>query len=837
MDEKARPSWLRWLEAACGAAALAVLVLSALLPASRPDPVAVALFGILLIWAENSAVLLPSTRVSPSFMVVMAALVAFDGEGSVLGSAVVGCCGGLVFSLLQRRKYRVVAYNCSQYALAAAAAAGITDFLVASGASHLLTYLVAGVVFASVNVVLVLPATAFDSGAPMRAVWADMAPTLPNYLAFGLLGTVIGRLYDEIGVVIVVVLVTPMVVARSVFRAFHRLRHAYRRLEVLYGFTEHVGGALDVDTLVRTTLSHVRNSLRVEQVELALVEENTLIRCAVGSTGVVTRVDEDADEQAHALELRVMNQDKPFVAYVETADVPLAASLTSRGMHHAMAAPLHGEAGVVGVLVVADRQDGNSPFSAEELQLLSTLANHASVAFQNGKLVERLREESLHDSLTGLANRTNFQAELDQYDGTTPESGVRAVMLMDLDRFKEVNDTLGHESGDRLLCEISRRLSDLVGDRGTIARLGGDEFAVLLPEVQDAGEAAAAAEELLLALEQPFAVGELNLEVGASIGLALSPEHGTDAATLLQRADVAMYAAKDARSGIELYNPERDEYSPRRLMLAAELRHAIERGQLTVHYQPKADLSTGQVTGVEALLRWHHPDYGFVPPDEFIPLAEHTGSIRPLTRWVLAAAISQAGAWRRKGVDLGVAVNLSVRALLDLGLADEVELLLARAGLDPQALTLEITESTIMADPVRSLGVLHDLSDLGTTLSIDDFGTGYSSLSYLKRMPVGEVKVDRSFVMNMASDPDDLVIVRSTIELARNLGLQVVAEGVEDKVTWEQLGRLGCDEAQGYYLGRPMPVVQLDRWLVDQGQTTAVTPQQAASSAAPAPIG
>ena len=837
MDKVAQPSRLRWLEAACSVAALVVLAASAVLVDIRPDPVAVAVFGLLLIWAENSAVLLPSARVSPSFMVVMAALVAFDGEGAVLGSTIVGYCGGLVFSLLRRRKFRVVAYNCSQYALAAAAAAGLTDLLMARDASSLLTYISAGLVFAAVNVVLVLPATAFDSGAPMRAVWADMAPTLPNYLAFGLLGTVIGRLYDEIGIVVVVVLVTPMVVARSVFGAFQRLRHAYRRLEVLYGFTEHVGGALDVDRLVHTTLAHVRKSLRVEQVELALLEGDTLIRCTIGSSGLVTRVDGAPDNHANVFELRVVHQDKPFLAYVETADAELAAALAARGMKHVMAAPLHCEGGVVGTLVVADRQDGNSPFGQEELQLLSTLANHASVAFQNGKLIERLREESLHDSLTGLANRTNFQAELDRYDGNLPESGVRAVMLMDLDRFKEVNDTLGHESGDRLLCEISRRLSELVGDRGTIARLGGDEFAVLLPQVEDASEAAATAEELLLALEQPFAVGELNLEVGASIGVALSPEHGTDAATLLQRADVAMYAAKDARSGIELYNPERDEYSPRRLMLAAELRHAIERGQLTVHYQPKADLTSGRVTGVEALLRWHHPDYGFVPPDEFIPLAEHTGSIRQLTRWVLGAAISQAGAWRRKGVDLDVAVNLSVRALLDLGLADEVEMLLARAGLDAQALTLEITESTIMADPVRSLGVLHDLSDLGTTLSIDDFGTGYSSLSYLKRMPVGEVKVDRSFVMNMASDPDDLVIVRSTIELARNLGLQVVAEGVEDKVTWEQLGRLGCDEAQGYYLGRPMPVVQLDRWLVDQGATELVTPSQAASSAAPARIG
>ncbi|MBW3668238.1 MAG: bifunctional diguanylate cyclase/phosphodiesterase, partial [Actinobacteria bacterium] len=385
-------------------------------------------------------------------------------------------------------------------------------------------------------------------------------------------------------------------------------------------------------------------------------------------------------------------------------------------------------------------------------------------------------------------------------------------------RFKEVNDTLGHESGDRLLVQISRRLTDLLGDDAVVARLGGDEFAILLPAVGSPTAAAAVAEELLVALERPFAVGDLNLEVGASIGVALAPVHGTDAATLLQRADVAMYSAKESRSGFEVYDADRDEYSPRRLMLAAELRHAIERGQLAIHYQPKADLRTNGITGVEALLRWHHPDYGFVPPDEFIPLAEHTGLIRALTRWVLAASIAQCGQWQRRGLHLNVAVNLSVRALLDVGLPDEVDALLKSAGVAASSLTLEITESSIMADPVRSIGVLNSLSELGTLLSIDDFGTGYSSLSYLKKLPVGEVKVDRSFVMNMSADQDDAVIVRSTIDLARNLGLRVVAEGVEDRPTWDQLTALGCDAAQGYYLGRPMPVVQLDRWLADHGR-------------------
>ncbi|MDQ3756320.1 MAG: EAL domain-containing protein [Actinomycetota bacterium] len=774
-------------------------------------------FGVLQVWSENSAVSLPLTRVSPSFMVVMGSIAAFDGHGAVFGAALVGCCGGLAFDLIRRRKFGVVIYNSSLYVLASAAAAWSANALEGLGAPTALQYVTGGCVFAAVNIALVLPAITFTVGVRLRTAWSNMAPTVPNYLAFGLLGTLIGRLYDTFGPVSVLVLITPLVVARSVFRAFQRLRHAYRRLEVLYGFTEHVSGALDVDTVVRTTLDQVRGSFNAGYVELALLEGDTLIRCTItGLTRLVARVDEPLDEEAHRLELRVIREDRPFTASVDMVDDELAGVLADRGVTHLMAAPLHGGSGVIGALLVADQNDDNALFSQEELQLLNTLANHVSVAFRNGKLLEQFREELLHDSLTGLANRTTFQTALGEIDSI---EGTSAVMLMDLDRFKEVNDTLGHESGDILLREISHRLVELVGERGTIARLGGDEFAVLLPAVEGASEAAATAEELLTALEQPFPVGDLNLEVSASIGVVLSPDHGTDAATLLQRADVAMYAAKEARSGVELYNPDHDEYSPRRLVLANELRHAIDREQLTVHYQPKADLRTGEVIGVEALLRWHHPDYGFVPPDEFIPLAEHTGSIRALTRWVLAAAISQCGTWHRKGLELEVAVNLSVRSLLDMGLPEEVENLLRGAGLDPRSLTLEITESTIMADPVRSLGVLHDLSDLGTMLSIDDFGTGYSSLSYLKRMPVGEVKVDRSFVMNMASDENDFIIVRSTIDLARNLGLRVVAEGVEDRATWEQLAMLGCDAAQGYYLGRPMPVVQLDRWLEGHRRT------------------
>jgi EAL domain-containing protein (putative c-di-GMP-specific phosphodiesterase class I) len=310
-------------------------------------------------------------------------------------------------------------------------------------------------------------------------------------------------------------------------------------------------------------------------------------------------------------------------------------------------------------------------------------------------------------------------------------------------------------------------------------------------------------------LQRPLNLEGLDLEVAGSIGIALSPEHGVEPGVLLQRADVAMYAAKAAHTGVELYAPERDHYSPRQLALVGALRSALERRELTLYYQPKAELPSGRIVGVEALLRWKHPTYGFVPPDEFIPIAESTGLIRPLGLFVLETALRQARAWRDEGLRLGIAVNLSVRNLVDPELVGAVARLLAEHEIPPGSLTLEITEGQVMDDPNRTVAVLGRLSATGVQLSIDDFGTGYSSLGYLKRLPVDEMKIDKSFVTHLATDPADAAIVRSTVELARHLGLRLVAEGVEDRQTWDRLAAIGCDIAQGYFLGRPMPAADL----------------------------
>ena len=425
--------------------------------------------------------------------------------------------------------------------------------------------------------------------------------------------------------------------------------------------------------------------------------------------------------------------------------------------------------------------------------------------------------QALHDSLTDLPNRTLFHDRVRQALTSARRDHVpAAVMIMDLDRFKEVNDTLGHASGDELLKQVGLRLEESLRESDTVARLGGDEFGVLLPKVVDAETAVAVARKLRTTLEEPFTIHGLALQMEASIGIALYPDHGNDVQSLLQRADVAMYVAKEHPAGCEVYTRERDDYSPDRLTLLTELRRAIDRGELLLHYQPKADLRTGEIRGVEALVRWQHPERGMIPPDEFIPAAQKTGVIAPLTMFVLDEALRQCRTWSLQGLELCVAVNLSTRNLLDVHLPQAVGELLARWEVPAGLLELEITESTILADPVRAMQVLSRLDEMGVRLSIDDFGTGYSSLAYLKRLPVDELKIDKSFILGMDESENDEVIVRSTIDLGRNLGLCVVAEGVESPQAWSRLAQLGCNVAQGYYLSRPVPAEQLTQWLADR---------------------
>jgi diguanylate cyclase (GGDEF)-like protein len=608
------------------------------------------------------------------------------------------------------------------------------------------------------------------------------------------------------------------------YRAYGSLRQKHESLELLYAATKAIQQSLDVGPVTRALLEQARSMFRAEMAEIVLFTAEpglaTVSRLGPADDSVVAEnVELDPTEGVWA---RVASEGRPICMPRPIPSEKLRSYFDEQGIRDAIVAPLFAGDAVIGTMTVANRQLPLNTFTSDDLQLFETLANHASVSLQNGRLVDRLRRQAedneyqaLHDALTGLPNRRLFRDRLQEALAARASGGV-AVAIMDLDRFKEVNDTLGHNNGDRLLQELAQRLSGVLGAEPTIARLSGDEFAILLPS--GGRRAALRVSELILeSLEQPFLVQDLQLHIGASIGIALYPDHGVDADTLIQRADVAMYLAKEAHAGCEVYAPSRDHYSPSRLALVAELRRSVENKELLVVYQPKASVRTGEIIGAEALVRWRHPRRGFVPPDEFISIAEHTGLIRPLTLHVMETAVRQCGLWRAAGLEMKVAVNISVRSLLDMDLADEIGRTLFNSGVPAEALQLEITESTIMNDAATN-DILERLAAMGIGIAIDDFGTGYSSLAYLGRLPADEIKIDKSFVVNMATNENDAVIVRSTIDLGHNLGLRVVAEGVENRTVWEQLEALGCDVAQGYYLGRPMPGEQLTRQLLAASQ-------------------
>jgi diguanylate cyclase (GGDEF)-like protein/PAS domain S-box-containing protein len=472
---------------------------------------------------------------------------------------------------------------------------------------------------------------------------------------------------------------------------------------------------------------------------------------------------------------------------------------------------------------LARRQDGGAfpvelslrPTMVEDERLLIAIVRDITTAKAQEN---RLRHQAVHDALTGLPNRVLLNDRLAQALRTAArDQKPLALLLLDLDRFKEINDTLGHHLGDLLLIHFAQRLHECIRESDTIARLGGDEFAILLPAASDLERARGVSERIVEAVQRPFEVTDgLRLEVGVSIGIALFPEHADDPARLLQCADVAMYAAKKGAGPIQLYDRDNDRNTIRHLTLSGALRQAIEGGELSFEFQPKLDLLAGTIDSVEALARWRHPDQGPILPHEFIPHAEKTGLIQPFTRWSFDAALGQLARWQEAGLDISIAVNLSTRSLHDDKLPEIIAALLAKWRVDPARLTLELTETAVMHDPDGARRNLFRLHDLGIRLSIDDFGTGCSSLSHLQRLPLHELKIDKSFVLQMTDNDNDLVIVRSTIDLAHNLGLSVVAEGVETAEHLALLQDLGCDLGQGFFVSQPLPIDRLTSWF---GQT------------------
>ena len=600
------------------------------------------------------------------------------------------------------------------------------------------------------------------------------------------------------------------------YRSVSEVRRRYESIQHLYGFTAQLADLPDTEAIVTAALALCRQLLACRHAHLVVQGAGRATRWELPDGGDrATLVDAGSvtDEECPPLELDVFGVDGAVL-------VRNSRSLSPARMHDdVMAAPVPLGQAEAGVLVVTNRSEPGHPFDRDDLRLFEALSAHLGTALTSSRRLEQLQSvvaerehQALHDGLTGLANRTLFTQWVSRELVRCPEQRCVAVLVMDLNGFKDINDSLGHRSGDLVLREVATRLDRLCRPGQMTARLGGDEFALVVPDLADAAEAVAVATAVAEEVARPLPVGDMPLDVRTSIGISVAPEHGSDPATLLQRADVAMYAAKAARRPSSVYDAEMERGTKRRLTLGSSLRQALDSGRIEVWYQPVARSATGWISGCEALLRWRDEE-GFVPPSEFIPIAEHTGLIERLTWWTLETALEELRGWRGEDLCPSVAVNLSPRCLQAPDVIQRVSGLLVQSDIPPSALTLEITESLIMSDPDLAEELLNQLGIMGVRVAVDDFGTGYSSLSRLKRLPVDTIKIDRDFVMNMHADRDDEAIVKATLELARTLGCSVVAEGVETFEAWHQLQAFGCQQIQGFILAAPMPAEECRQWL------------------------
>ncbi|HET6964263.1 MAG TPA: EAL domain-containing protein [Acidimicrobiales bacterium] len=612
------------------------------------------------------------------------------------------------------------------------------------------------------------------------------------------------------------VLVGPVFVWGWWYTASERMRTRFADLQSLYAFSKSLADVSERGDVLSVALTEIRSVLHCDHAELCVGRPEGLIRYRLNDAGEV--IEEVAEPGGP--ESTVVHSRRPLLLPHNSKNP----HLIERGVKDALLVPMSIGGERSAVLAVTDRHGSEvASFTKQDLDFLQALAAHLSTALTSSEHLDHLRRsvaerehQAYHDTLTGLANRTLFMnvvaAALENAGGNR----MVAVVLMDLDGFKEINDALGHHTGDAVLKVIATRVSAGVREFGLAARLGGDEYAFLVPAAESIDEVIGITEKLMESVGAPMEIDNVALTVRASVGISLAPVHGLDAPSLLKKADVAMYAAKNSSRRITVYDRSMDNSSARRLALATDLGRAIDSDELDLWFQPVADMGSGRISGFEALLRWPHPALGFIPPDEFIPIAEQTGLIEPLTWWVMRAALGEQRRWRDEGYEFTMAVNVSARSLLDAGMVERLREMVAEFGIAPANLTLEITESSMMVEFERSEAVLRRLSDLGFKIAIDDFGTGYSSLSRLKVLPVHVVKIDRAFVKNICADKGDQAIVRSIIELAGVMGHEVVAEGIEDLQTWSRLAALGCDLGQGYYFARPMLATDCRRWVAER---------------------
>ncbi len=601
------------------------------------------------------------------------------------------------------------------------------------------------------------------------------------------------------------------------YRAYSRSLQHHRSLAELYEFTQAAGPARQEGNLADVLLVRTRKLLNAEYATLWLPASGRhpalLLTARIEGRGLTDRPATPDELRAQAVA-----SDSTVVVSPKRGDPDLRAALAEYRRKDAIVVPLRSGTAVIGTIEVCNRVGDLGQFGTDDVRLLETLAAHIAVAVENSRLVDRLRFDAYHDSLTGLPNRRRLVAALEDAVKVQAPGEVVAVLMFDVDGLRDVNDSLGHLAGDKLLSEVARRLRALAPPSALVTRVGGDEFGVLL-RIGGGREALDLAGRLRTSLQEPFTLGTLTLDVDAAVGVALHPEDGTEAETLLQRADLAMYAAKQTSSHVQQFTLTLESRSVRRMGLAGDLRRALDANELEVYFQPKVAIADRRLVGVECLARWEHPAHGSVAPDDFIAVAEHTGQLGRLTEVVLREGLRRCREWADEGRPLTVAVNLSPRTLVDPEFPGQVAALLDEYGVPAERLTLEITEDGMVGGTDRPMPTLARLHELGVRLSVDDFGTGFSSLSYLRRLPVQEVKVDRTFVQGMATDPRDLAIVRAVVDLSRHFGYSVVAEGVESELTLSLLEAMGCEIGQGFFFSRPLPYARLETWFAAQTVT------------------
>ncbi len=794
-------------------AAALILTLPDVTESTRPSPAIVAaILAVSFAVTEFSVFRFTLRRESIRFSVSEIPL-AFTLVYLAPGPAVVArVLGSIAVVLLLRLPLYKVALNVAMFAFEVALGfvvfrgaiqyigSGITQLVVAAIATTAICSLVSSM-FVSLAISQLEGGLWSRVGSELRLTWWLF---LVNAT---LAGMVLGL--SLISPYLVLVALVPLGVLWYIIKAYGALDQRLRDLDAVHGFTGQVGQSLDPDEIIRAAVVRTAEVLRTDGTAVIVFDDGNGAMLEVhGVVGLELPTDA-GDPNWRAL---ITSERAVLVPRSELGAIRSPGSTITE----MMAAPMRDESGVMGLLVVAGRTGVSQQFIPNDLIRLQNLTEQLTTSLRKGMFHQRIEREARLDGLTGLPNRLSFERSLAEIASHRRGDCQLFVVMLDLDRFKEVNDTLGHHAGDHLLIEVAERMGRLLGPDDILARLASDEFAIV-------GERRSKEEMLELTwacvreVGLPVTLDGLEIVVTASAGLAIVDDDFEEGAPL-RFADIAMFNAKTQRLGVEIYRDEIDRRTPARLSMLGDLRSAIEDGLLHFDLQPKLDLSTGTVVGAEALVRWTHPVRGVVSPAQFVRVAEDTGLIKQLTDLMLQRGISSLREVHDRGYHLGLSVNLSTHDLLDRRLSERVQGHLMDNDVDPSLLTLEITESSLLMDGPRARATINELHEIGVGLSIDDFGTGYSSLSYLRRLPVGELKIDQSFVANVLIDEQDEVIVRSTIDLGHNLGLVVVAEGVENNEVLEHLRLLGCDVAQGYCISRPLAPVRFMSWLAATGR-------------------